>query len=144
MCRQVTQVNELKGSITRVTLSKIIHIKLFINSQNALHVESAKQLFITIFIPVVEHTPTLRHSMFLFLFSLFIYHSFHMWPNWFSKICILQFAVNEVTSILVTFVTIIFFFFKKKKKIPGYKESLFVLNHLIHIFSIYMYYIYIW
>ena len=46
-----------------------------LNSQIALHVESAKQLFITIFIPVVEHTPTLRHSMFLFLFSLFIYHS---------------------------------------------------------------------
>ena len=38
------------------------------------------------------------------------------------------------------------FFFQKKinKKIPGYKESLFVLNHLIHIFSIYMYYIYIY
>ena len=30
-----------------------------LNSQNALHVESAKQLFIMIFIPVVEHTPTL-------------------------------------------------------------------------------------
>ena len=55
--------------------------------------------------------------------------------------------MNEVASmaaILVTFVTVIFFFFKKKKKIPGYKESLFVLNHLIHIFSIYMYYIYIY
>ena len=37
------------------------------------------------------------------------------------------------------------FFFFKKNKIPGYKESLFVLNHLIHIFSIYMYiYIYIY
>ena len=49
---------------------------------------------------------------------------------------------NEVASmaaILVTFVTVIFFY-QKKKKIPGYKESLFVLNHLIHIFSIYMYY----
>ena len=46
--------------------------------------------------------------------------------------------MNEVASmaaILVTFVTV--------KKILGYKESLFVLNHLIHIFSIYMYiYIY--
>ena len=116
-----------------------------LNSQNALHVESAKQLFTTIFIPVVEHTPTLRHSMFLFLFSLFIYHSFHIWPNWFSTVCIQQFVVNEVASmaaILVTFVTVIFFF-SKKKKIPGYKESLFVLDHLIHIFSIYMYYIYI-
>ena len=91
-----------------------------LNSQNALHVESAKQLFITIFIPVVEHTPTLRHSMFLFLFSLFIYHSFHIWPNWFSTVCTLRFAVNEVASmaaILVTFVTVMsFFFFKKKKK----------------------------
>ena len=116
-----------------------------LNSQNALHVESAKQLFTTIFIPVVEHTPTLRHSFFLFLFSLFIYHSFHIWPNWFSTVCILQFVVNEVASmaaILITFVTVIFFF--QKKKIPGYKESLFVLNHLIHIFSIYMYYIYIY
>ena len=37
-----------------------------------------------------------------------------------------------------------FFFFQKKKKIPSYKESLFVLNHLIHIFSIYMYHIYIY
>ena len=57
--------------------------------------------------------------------------------------------MNEVASmaaILVTFVTVIFFFSKKNKnkKIPGYKESLFVLNHLIHIFSIYMYYIYIY
>ena len=69
-----------------------------LNSQNALHAGSAKQLFITIFIPVVEHTPTLRHSMFLFLFSLFVYHSFHIWPNWFSTVCILQFAVNEVAS----------------------------------------------
>ena len=34
--------------------------------------------------------------------------------------------------------------FSKKKKIPGCKESLLVLNHLIHIFSIYMYYIYIY
>ena len=50
--------------------------------------------------------------------------------------------MNEVASmaaILVTFVTVIFFFFQKKKKISGYKESLFVLNHLIHIFSIYMF-----
>ena len=69
-----------------------------LNSQNALHVESAKQLFKTIFIPVVEHTPTLRHSIFLFLFSLFIYHSFHIWPNGFSTVCILQFVVNEVAS----------------------------------------------
>ena len=49
-----------------------------LNSQYALHVELAKQLFITIFIPVVEHTPTLSHSMFLFYFPclftiLFIY-----------------------------------------------------------------------
>ena len=92
-----------------------------LNSQNALHVESAKQLFITNFIPVVEHTPTLRHSVFLFLFSFFIYHSFHIWPNWFSTVCIPQFAVNEVAStcsmaaILVIFVTVIFFFFQKKK-----------------------------
>ena len=120
-------------------LSECIHV-------DALHVESAKQLFITIFLPVVEHTP-LSDSTFLFLFSLFIYHSFHIWPNWFSTVCILQFAVNEVVSmaaILGTFVMVIFFYQKKKKKIPGYKESLFVLNHLIHIFSLYMYYIYIW
>ena len=45
-----------------------------LNSQNALHVESAKQLFITIFIPVVEHTPTLRHSMFLFLLYARLYY----------------------------------------------------------------------
>ena len=50
------------------------------------------------------------HFQTLFLFSLFIYHSFHVWPNWFSTVCILQFAVNEVASmaaILVTFVTVI-------------------------------------
>ena len=41
-----------------------------LNSQNALHVESAKQLFITIFIPAVEHTPnsqTLNVFVFIFL-----------------------------------------------------------------------------
>ena len=45
-------------------------------SQNALHVESAKQLFMTNFIPLVEHAPTLRHSMFLLYFSLFVYSPF--------------------------------------------------------------------
>ena len=62
-----------------------------LNSQNALHVESAKQLFITIFIPVVEYTPTLRHSMFGFYFPclftiLFIY----------GQTDFLQFAVNQI------------------------------------------------
>ena len=88
------------------------------------------------------HSQTLNVFVFIFL----VYLPFHIWPNWFSTVYILQFAVNEVASmaaILVTFVTVIL---KKKKKIPGsgYKESLFVLNHLIHIFSIYMYCIYIY
>ena len=45
------------------------------------------QLFTMIFIPVVEHAPTLRHTMFLLIFPfLFIYHSFHVWPKWFSTL----------------------------------------------------------
>ena len=47
-----------------------------LNSQNALHAESAKQLFITILIPVVDHTPTLRHSMFLFYFPCLPFFSY--------------------------------------------------------------------
>ena len=63
-------------------------------SENALHVESAKQLFTMIFIPVVEHAPTLRHSMFLLYFSLFVYLPFFfMYENDF-----LHSTVNEVAS----------------------------------------------
>ena len=103
-------------------------------SENALHVESAKQLFITIFIPVVEHAPTLRHLMFLLDFSLlFIYHSFHIWPNWFSTFCSEwnSFHGNNFSTGMI--------FFLKKKKISGNKESLFVLNLLMYIFSICIY-----
>ena len=80
-----------------------------LNSQNALHVDSAKQLFITIFIPVVEHTPTLRHSMFLFIFLVYLpFFSY-------GQTDFLQFAVNEVASMAAILVQKCFFFFSKKK-----------------------------
>ena len=111
-----------------------------LNSQNASHTESPKQLFIKIFIPVVEHAHTLRHSMFLFYFSLlFIHHFIHIY----GQTDFLQFAVNEVASMAALLVWKLCFWGVKKKKKPGYKESLFVLNHLIHIFNIYMHNIYI-
>ena len=52
-----------------------------------------------------------------------------------------QTAVNEVALMAAILVQKCFFFiFEKKKKIsPGDKESLFALNHLIYIFSIYIY-----
>ena len=60
-----------------------------LNSQNALHVESAKQLFITIFIPLSD----IQSFCFIFPFclftNLFIY----------DQTDCLQFAMNEVASI---------------------------------------------
>ena len=72
---------------------------------------------------------------FCFIFSLlFIHHFIHIY----GQTDFLQFAVNEVASMAALLVWKLCFFGGFKKKIPGYKESLFVLNHLIHIFNIYM------
>ena len=110
-----------------------------LNTQNALHVESAKQLFITIFIPVVEHTPTLRHVfVFIFLVCLpfFSYMAKLIFYSLHTPVCSKWSGFNGGNFSNFCYSDI----FLSKKKIPGYKESLFVLNHLIHIFSIYMYY----
>ena len=75
------------------------------------------------------------------LFFPFVYSPFYsyVWPNWFSTVC------SEWSSFNGSIVSLeIMFFWGVKKKIPGYKESLFVLNHLIHIFNIYMHNIYIY
>ena len=75
------------------------------------------------------------------LFFPFVYSPFYsyIWPNWFSTVC------SEWSSFNGSIVSLeIMFFGGLKKKIPGYKESLFVLNHLIHIFNIYMHNIYIY
>ena len=80
-------------------------------------------------------------NVFVFFF-FFVYSPFYpyIWPNWFSTVC------SEWSSFNGSIVSLEIMFFgglKKIKKIPGYKESLFVLNHLIHIFNIYMHNIYI-
>ena len=53
----------------------------------------------------------------------------------------LHFAVNEIAS-MATILVQEWYFFKKKKKISGNKESLFVLNLFMYIFSISIYDIY--
>ena len=87
-----------------------------------------------IFIPVVEHTPTLKTFNVFVLFFPFVYLPFfsYIWPNWFSTLCSEWSGFNGSN-----FSTEMIFFFQKEKKIPGYKESLFVLNHFIYIFSSY-------
>ena len=94
---------------------------------------SAKQFFTMIFIPVMEHAPTLRHSMLCFIFPfLFMY----------GQNDFLHSTVNEVASmaaILVQKLCGFFFFFSQnnEKSSQVIKNPCFVLNHLIYIFSIY-------
>ena len=109
-------------------------------SQNALHVESAKQIFTTIPILVVEHALSLRHVFNVFalffpvcLFTILFIYGQTPGPNWFSTFC------SEWSSFNAEIIHI----YLKKKIIPSNKESLFALNHLIYILSIYIYiYIY--
>ena len=63
-------------------------------SQNALHVESAKQIFTTIPILVVEHALSLRHVFNVFalfflvcLFTILFIYGQTPGPNWFSTFC---------------------------------------------------------
>ena len=104
--------------------------------------ESAKQLYTTIFIPVVEHAPTLKtfNVFALFFPFLFIYHSFHGYLFMYGQNDFLHSTVNEVASMAAILVQKLRGFFKKKKT----KNPCFALNHLIYIFSIYIiFYIYI-
>ena len=106
-------------------------------SQHALHVESANfynDSYSCCGACSLSHT-CIQCFCFIFPF-LFIYHSFHIWPNWFSTFCSEWSSFNAAILVQKLFYICI-----KKKFIPSNKESLFALNHLIYIFSIY---IYIW
>ena len=95
-------------------------------SQNALHAESPKQLFITIFIPVLEHAHSQTFNVFV-LFFPFVYSPFY---SYMAKLIFyihgqtdfLQFSVNEVASMAAMLVRKLCFFGGFKKKNPWLKN----------------------
>ena len=70
--------------------------------------------------------------IFCFIFPfLFIYHSFHVWPKWFSTFHSEWSSFN--CSNFSTEIMVFVFFSKLRKIIPGYKESLFCTkSHHLH------------
>ena len=78
-----------------------------------------------------SHSETFNGFCFIFPFCLFTIFFLY------GQTDFLHFAVNEIASMVAILVQE-WFFFSKKKKIHGNKESLFVINHLIYNFSIYI------
>ena len=105
-------------------------------SENALHVESAKQLLITIFIPVVGHALSdIRCFCLIFPFCLFTILFIY------GQTDFLHFAVNEIAS-MATILVQEWYLKKKKKNLWKQRIPVCVKSPHVH-FLAYTYIIYI-